>query len=211
MRTARYVALLALLSSAVVVSGCQTSSGSKEAQNRIRVTNGAYKSSDGGISGDIQSILMAGGLDVNDPSSSSRSAGAARTSPADAQAVPAIPQSTQTLVAALSGGTTTTAAAQIPAPAAAPSASGPAPALAMVEPPKPSRKKVVFETRIEKEKPAVVELASINATGSSTMDDAFDPLPSPEVTQKIPTKRSASPKQPKAAIPQPAVPRVKRF
>lgn len=174
MKSVRSMAVLALMLSAAALSGCQTS-GAKNEQNRIRVTNGSFQGADGAISGDIQSILMAGGLDVSNPSSASASKAAAP------QSVPGIPPSTQSLVAALSAadsGTKSMSAAQTPAQ--------PAPsALAMVEEPKPKRRKVVFETRIEEERPETVELASINATGSSSMeDDAFDPLPPSPQTRK---------------------------
>lgn len=199
MTSVRWIGIALALSAATVLTGCQTAKDSASIESRIRINKGAYEGEASPLGGDIKSILMAGGLDITNPSSPTGSTSKAEIGRSMAS-------STETLVAALSDGQTRTAsAAQTMKPetsatimaqslaASSKQDSAPPKALALVEdksskrrqrPSAPPEKKTVYEVRIEHDKDPLVELASINATGSRIMNDyAFDPLPPASVVQ----------------------------
>lgn len=192
MTSIRWIGIALALSATTLLTGCQTAQDTASAESRIRINKGAYQGEASPLGGDIKSILMAGGLDITNPSSPT-----GNTSKAEIGKTMA--SSTETLVAALSDVPTRSAsAAQTMKPdtkspasimvesfdsASKPNAQ-PSKALALVEEkrskPKPveREKKVVYEIQIEHQKDPLVELASINATDSKVFNDyAFDPVP----------------------------------
>ncbi|WP_327210933.1 hypothetical protein [Rhizobium leguminosarum] len=192
MKTSRYIALAAAAALLPLLGGCQTASDSKSIEGNVRVNKGAYSGSGSPITNDIKSILIAGGLDLANPSAPTSNTAKAEIAKSQA------PASTESLVAALSdktaGSTVTSVAAaqtpEVPAPArtaslAKPSRSEPKPssALALAEESTPKEKQVktVFETRLDVDDQPLKELASINGTDSPVVSDgAFSvayPLP----------------------------------
>jgi hypothetical protein len=179
MNPCKSIAVALALLSATTLAGCQSAGNDKTAENRIRVNSGAFIGNSSALGGDIKSILMAGGLDVANPSAPTED-----TNRSEIAKSKSASYDTAAMVAALSNTTTRTSSA---AQTAKPDASIPAAdaatrspsALAMVAEAKPKpapQKKVVLETRIEAEKAPVIELASINMSPSEG-GEAFDPLP----------------------------------
>lgn len=188
MKTSRYIALATAAALTSMLAGCQTTNDAKSVESNVRVNKGAFAGNGSPIPNDIKSILMAGGLDVANPSAPTSATAKSEIAKSQAHA------STETLVAALSDKPTinSVAAAQTPKVAAVrePPAtrtdkndpkSSTALALAEVATPREKQIKTVFETRLEVDHQPVTELASINGTGSPVVsDDAFSvayPLP----------------------------------
>jgi hypothetical protein len=202
----RYIAATLALVSAVALAGCQSTGSTKTAENRITVNSGAYVGKSSALGGDIKSILMAGGLDVTNPSAPTNDTTKSEI------AKSATSYNTDAMIAALSDTTTRTAsAAQTLKPTTvdpvSESLAAPTVALAMVAEPKPKPKlaptpvrQVVEETRIEVEKVQTIELASINLTPADD-SEAFDPLP-PKVEK--PTTVAALPETKVAKSSRPA-------
>ncbi|NTF17452.1 hypothetical protein G6L37_03395 [Agrobacterium rubi] len=183
MNPSRSIAVALALVSAGMLCGCQTASTTQTAENRVRMNSGAYKGESSALGGDIKTILMAGGLDVANPmapTGDTNRSEIAKSRPPE--------YNTDTMVAALSDTTTRTAsAAQTAKPSSATVIASvsqpekPVTALAMVAVPRPApQKKILLETRIEDDKVAPIELASVNMSSSS--DDAFDPIPEQKST-----------------------------
>jgi hypothetical protein len=200
MNTSRYIALAAAAALLPLLAGCQTATDSKSIEGNVRVNKGAYNGSGSPITSDIKSILMAGGLDLANPSAPTSSTAKAEIAKSQA------PASTESLVAALSekpvnNTVNSVAAAQTPeatapvrtASVAKPSKSDAKPstvlALAEESTPKEKQVKTVFETRLDVDDQPLKELASINGTDSPVVSDgAFSvayPLPD---TMAPPTK-----------------------
>lgn len=212
MNRSRSIAIALALVSVGILTGCQTAGTSQTADNRIRVNSGAYQGDGSALGGDIKNILMAGGLDVANPMSptvDTNRSEIARTR---------VPEyNTDAMVAALSDSKTRTASAaqtikpDRPVTDAAP-ASKPSTALSLVADAKPApRRKVVVDTRIEDEKAALIELASINMSASS--DDAFDPIPTdkPKTEVALETLAAKKSSQPDSAASSTKTSRVRRF
>lgn len=185
MNPSRSIALALALLSATVLAGCQTSGGAKTAENRIRVNSGAFHGESSVLGGDIKSILMAGGLDVANPSAPTNDTNRSEIAKSNAGNY-----DTAAMVAALSETTTrTSSAAQTMKPVtsdAVADAARPSAALAMVAEAKPKpRRKVIMETTVVKESAPVIELASINMSPSDS-GEAFDPIPVVEEAKSVP-------------------------
>lgn len=192
MKTGRHVVLAATAALLPLLAGCQTASDSKTIEGNVRVNKGAYTGTASPITNDIKSILMAGGLDLANPSAPTAATGKEEIAKSQVSA-----SSTESLVAALSDGrssTTTVSAAQTPGSISSPvrTASATKPArteqksstvVALVEESSPEEKKArtVFETKLEIDRKPTQELAAINATDSPVVSDgAFSvayPLP----------------------------------
>lgn len=191
MNPSRSIAIALALVSSAILTGCQTTGTTQTAENRIRVSSGAYQGDGPALGGDIKSILMAGGLDVSNPmapTGDTNRSEIAKTKPPE--------YNTDAMIAALSNTTTRTASAAQTLkptrlnPVEVPSAK-PSTALALVAERKPApRKTVVLDTKIEEPKVKPIELASINMSTSSG-DDAFDPIPVEEKKAKVVTEAPA--------------------
>lgn len=199
MKTGRHVVLAATAALLPLLAGCQTASDSKTIEGNVRVNKGAYTGTASPITNDIKSILMAGGLDLANPSAPTAATGKEEITKSQASAA-----STESLIAALSDGrssTTTISTAQTPASTSSPARTAsaakparteqrPSTVLALAEESSPEEKKVrtVFETKLEVDSKPTKELAAINATDSPVVsDDAFSvayPLPDSMTEQK---------------------------
>lgn len=182
MNPCRSIAAALALLSVTALTGCQSTGGSTTAENRIRMNSGAFTGNSSALGGDIKSILMAGGLDVANPS-----APTGDTSRSEVAKSSATSYDADAMVAALSNTTTrTSSAAQtvkppVPRPMAD-TADHAAVALAMVSEAKSKPapiKKTVLDTKVEDDKAPVIELASINMSPADN-GEAFDPIPATE-------------------------------
>lgn len=224
MNPCRSIAAALALLSVTALAGCQSTGGNSTAENRIRMNSGAFAGNSSALGGDIKSILMAGGLDVANPS-----APTGDTNRSEIAKSSATSYDTAAMVAALSNTTTrTSSAAQTVKPAVsnpvAGSADQPSAALAMVAEAKPKPtpiKKVILDTKIEGDKAPVIELASINMSPADN-GEAFDPIPAavevkPAVASLPDTKvakgarTSSSGSDPQAASASVKTSRVRRF
>jgi hypothetical protein len=187
MNPCRSFAVALALLSVTALAGCQSAGSGSTAENRIRMNSGAFTGTSSALGGDIKSILMAGGLDVANPS-----APTGATSRSEIAKTSATSYDTAAMVAALSDTTTrTSSAAQTVKPAisnsVADSADHPSAALAMVAEAKPKPtpiRKVVLDTKVEGDKAPVIELASINMSPGDS-GEAFDPVPVAEAKPAI--------------------------
>jgi hypothetical protein len=188
MKTSRYIALAAAAALTPLIAGCQTATDSKSIEGNVRVNKGAYNGSGSPITNDIKSILMAGGLDLANPSAPTSNTAKAEIAKSRA------PAATESLVAALSdkpapNTVSSVAAAQTPqAPAPVRTASVAKPskpepksstALALVDEPRSQEKQVktIFETRLDIDEQPMKELASINGADASGAFSVAYPLP----------------------------------
>ncbi len=187
MNPCRSIAAALALLSVTALAGCQSTGSNSTAENRIRMNNGAYAGNSSSLGGDIKSILMAGGLDVANPS-----APTGDTSRSEIAKTSSTSYDTAAMVAALSNTTTrTSSAAQTVKPAVsnpvADADDQPSAALAMVSEVKPKPtpiRKVVLDTKIEENKAPAIELASINMSPADS-GEAFDPIPSAEEVKPV--------------------------
>lgn len=223
MNPCRSIAAALAMLSVTALAGCQSTSSST-VENRIRINSGAFTGNSSALGGDIKSILMAGGLDVANPS-----APTGDTSRSEVVKSSATTYDTDAMVAALSNTTTRTssAAQTVKPPVSSPvtdTADHPSAALAMVAEAKSKPapiKKIVLDTKLDDDKAPVIELASINMSPADN-GEAFDPIPAAEelkpVAAALPgsnvekgTRTSSPEAVSEAASPSVKTARVRRF